>query len=58
MSIYLGKFDLDNTVEHFAVRSRINREKGIEWFNSEIRVLRRDKIIKYRKAIIENSIDE
>ena len=46
-----------NTVEHFTVRSRINREKWNEWFNSELRVLRRDKIIKYKKAIMGNSID-
>ena len=54
----VGKFDwcLDNTVEHFTVRSRINREKRNEWFNSELRVLR-DKIIKYGKVIMENRID-
>ena len=56
---YVGKFDwcLDNTVKHFTVRLRINREKRNEWFNSEHRVLRRDKIIKYRKTTTGNSID-
>ena len=56
---YVGKFDwcLVNCVEHFTVRLRINREKRNEFFNSELRVLRRDKIIKYKKAIMGNSID-
>ena len=47
---YVGKFDwcLDNTVKHFTVRSRINREKRNEWLNSELRALRRHKIIKYK----------
>ena len=56
---YVGKFDwcLDNTVEHFTVKSRINREKRNVWFNSELRALRRHKNIKYKKAVMENSID-
>ena len=50
---YVGNFGwcLNNTVEHFTVRSRINREKRNEWFNSELRVLRRHKIIKYKKLL-------
>ena len=41
---HVDKFDwcLQITVEHFIVGSRINREKWNEWFNSELRVLRRD----------------
>ena len=47
---YVNKFVLclDNTVEHFTIRSRVNREKGM--------VLRRDKIIYYKKAIMENML--
>ena len=33
-------------VKYFTVRSRIKREKRNGWFNSELRVLRWDKIIK------------
>ena len=59
LNVYVGKFDwcFDNTVEHFTVRSRVNREKRNEWFNSEFRVLRRYKIIKYKKVIMANSIN-
>ena len=45
------------TVKHFTVRSRVNREKRNEWFNSEFRVLRRGNILKYKKAGMENSIN-
>ena len=47
LNAYMGKLDwcLDNTQEHFTVRLRKNREKRIEWFNSEFRVLRMDKTI-------------
>ena len=45
---YMGNFNLrlDNTVEHFIVRSKINRENMNEVFSSELRVLRRGKSIK------------
>ena len=58
---YVGKLDLclNTTEEHFTVRSSINREKKKEKFNKEFTVLRRDKIIKYKKkTVMENSIDE
>ena len=54
---YVYNFDtsFERTIERFIVKRKLRENNNNKWFSNELRMLKREKIIKYQKGVFENS---
>lgn len=54
---YVQNFDdcVEKVIKKFTFKKKISEKGCNKWFNNELRTLKREKILKYQRAILENT---